>query len=125
MTCLNAMEKAEGLRKGQWKAFVRLLAPFAPHIAEELWEKLGEPYSVHQAPWPQFEESKLVGGETKIAIQVNGKVRATLELSQALTEEEALALARSNPIIAKWLSEGTETKAVYIPGKIISFVVGK
>ncbi len=123
MTCLNAMEKAEGIRAGQWKAFIRLLAPFAPHVAEELWERLGEPYSVHQAAWPQFDESKISSGTIKVAVQVNGKVRGSIELAQGDTEGEALAKARGAPGVAKWLVEGREVKALYVPGKIISFVV--
>jgi leucyl-tRNA synthetase len=123
MICLNAMEKVDGIRAGQWKAFVRLLAPFAPHIAEELWERLGEPYSVHQASWPQFDVSKMTSGKNKVAIQVNGKIRSTFELSSEIDEGGALALARANPVIAKWLGRGRELKAIYVPNKIISFVV--
>jgi leucyl-tRNA synthetase len=123
MVCLNAMEKSDGLREGQWKAFVRLLAPFAPHIAEELWEKLGQPYSVHQAPWPQFDESKLVAENVTVAVQVNGKVRGSIELAANTSQHEALAEARTNPAVASWLAKGRVVKELYVPGKIISFVV--
>jgi leucyl-tRNA synthetase len=123
MICLNAMEKAPALRKGQWRAFLRLLAPFAPHITEELWQLLGEPYSIHTASWPEFDPSKLILETAKVAIQVNGKLRATLELSPDATEEEAVAAARANSSVEKWLTGAEISKTVYVPGKILSFVL--
>jgi leucyl-tRNA synthetase len=97
-----------------------LLAPFAPHIAEELWAKLGESYSVHMAQWPQFDPSKFVSDAAKVAVQVNGKVRATIELAPDASEAEALNVARA--AAGKWL-EGGEKKVVYVPGKVVNFVV--
>ncbi len=121
MICLNAMEEATGLRKGQWKAFVRLLAPFAPHIAEELWERLGEQGSVHKAEWPQFDPAKIISTTATVVVQINGKLRAKLELLVDMPEAEALSAARATPAVAKWLEGKTEKKAVYVPGKIVSF----
>jgi len=120
MICLNAMEKAPALRKGQWKAFLRLLAPFAPHITEELWERLGEPYSIHTAQWPQYDPAKLVEDTITLGVQVNGKLRGTIEISPTASQEEALAVARGNEAIAKWLGAGELGKVVYVPGKILS-----
>ncbi|MDE2071434.1 MAG: class I tRNA ligase family protein [Patescibacteria group bacterium] len=120
MICLNAMEKAPALRVGQWKAFMRLLAPFAPHLAEELWAYFGEPFSIHTAAWPQYDPAKIVSNTVQVAVQVNGKTRASIELSPTAAEEEALSAARK--AVEKWLT-GPEKKAVYVPGRIVSFVI--
>ncbi len=123
MILLNAIEKQGSIGREQWDVCLRLLAPLAPHTTEELWEKLGHTESIHVAPWPTYDPAKLVASVAKVAVQVNGKVRAVLELSTTASETEALAAARAEPTITKWLSEGRETKAVYVPGKIISFAV--
>ena len=125
MICLNAMEKAEGVHKGQWKAFIRLLAPFAPHVAEELWERLGEEYSVHQAVWPQYDPRKLISEQIVLAVQVNGKVRGTISLPIDTLEEVAIQVAQKDPKIALWLAQGEVKKVIYIGGKVINFVVDK
>jgi leucyl-tRNA synthetase len=125
MICLNAMEKAPALRAGQWKAFTRLLAPFAPHLAEELWERLGEEFSIHRAPWPQYDPAKLVSEKVTVAVQINGKLRGSVEIGPNATEAEALAAARADEKVAKWLMAGQEKKAVYVPGRVINFVIDK
>jgi leucyl-tRNA synthetase len=120
MICLNAMEKAPALRLGQWLAFVRLLAPFAPHIAEELWEHFEQEGSVHTAQWPEFDPAKIVSDTANIAVQVDGKLRATLRLSPTAGQDEAVAAAKADPGVQKWLGAG-EKRVVYVPGKILSF----
>ncbi len=120
MICLNTMEEAPALRVGQWKAFVRLLAPFAPHLAEELWQQFGQEGLISLAEWPQYDESKIVAATVVVAVQVNGKTRASVVLSPSATEDEALAAARE--AAQKWLT-GPEKKAIYIPGRIVSFQV--
>jgi len=118
MILLNELEKS--LSREAYKIFLQLLSPFAPHITSELWERLGETGLIYQSSWPDFDESKLIAETIKIAVQINGKVRATIELSQNTTKEEALAAARA--AAGKWLDAG-EKKAIYIPGKIVSFAV--
>jgi leucyl-tRNA synthetase len=76
MICLNEMERAEAVSASDFKLFLQLLAPFAPHIAEELWKEMGESTSIHHAEWPKFDASKIVETEITIAVQVAGKVRA-------------------------------------------------
>ncbi len=114
MILLNELEA--GAPKIAYDSFITLLAPFAPHMAHELAERHGVDLSV----WPQFDESKLSNPVVTVAVQVDGKVRAKLELSATATENEALTAARQHPGVSKWLSAG-EQKAVYVPGKIISF----
>jgi len=112
MILLNEMES--GAAKSAYETFIKLLAPFAPHMAAELAEK----HRINLAEWPAYDESKLTTKTVKIAVQVNGKVRGTIELPVDAPEEDAVRLARE--VAGKWLT-GPEKKVVYIPGKIVSF----
>jgi leucyl-tRNA synthetase len=123
MIFLNTVEKEKAIGKAQWEAFLKLLAPFAPHTTEELWEKAGHDESIHLAAWPEFDQAKAATSRVTVAVQVNGKVRGSIELAPGVGEREALAAARAEPNVAKWLSLGREVKAVYVAGKIVSFVV--
>ncbi|HAC14703.1 MAG TPA: leucine--tRNA ligase [Bacteroidetes bacterium] len=114
------------------KEFLILLSPFAPHIAEELWERLqGNTVSkditssVAYTSWPQFDEKYLVAESFTYAIQVNGKVRGTLQLSASDADDKSLVLeqAKKDPTVAKYLAEGTVVKEIFVPRKIINFVV--
>ncbi len=120
MIFLNAVEKEKAIGKEQWGMFLRVLAPFAPHVTEELWERAGHSSSIHIAPWPVFDESKIHSSVVRVAVQIDGKVRATIELAAGIGEDEALSTARANPAVQKWLAAG-ERKAMYVPGKIVSF----
>jgi len=123
MIFLNAVEKEGAIGKAQWEAFLAILAPFAPHTTDELWEALGHNESIHTTAWPAFDSSKLQESRVQIAVQINSKVRGTVELAPDTPQDVALAAARDVPGVAKWLEGGREVKAVYVPGKIISFVV--
>ena len=112
MILLNELEKSPS--REAYKIFLQLLAPFAPHIACELAEK----QNINLAEWPVYDKSKLIAETIKIAVQVNGKVRGTIELPIDAPEEEAVRLARA--AAGKWLT-ATEKKVIYIPGKIINF----
>lgn len=107
------------------KTFLILLSPFAPHIAEELWERLGNSTTISAQKWPDFNESFLVADSFTYAVQVNGKVRATLEVDASVAEnkDEVLRMAKNEASVAKYLSEGTIVKEVFVPKKIINFVV--
>jgi leucyl-tRNA synthetase len=122
MIFLNAAEK-DGVTQPQWESFLKILSPFAPHVTEELWAKLGHAESIHVAQWPAFDPTKTVASVVTVAVQVNGKMRATVELSKDASEAEALEIARQQADIAKHLEGKTEVKAVYVPGKIINFVL--
>ena len=115
MILLNEIEN--GAPKAAYETFIKLLAPFAPHMASELAEK----HYISLAEWPKFDPAKLVSESVIVAVQVDGKVRAKIELSAGASEEEALATARAEPVVAKWLGVGGEKRALYVPGKIISF----
>ena len=112
MILLNELEKSPS--RDAYKIFLQLLSPFAPHMAAELAEK----HSIDLSVWPAYDTSKLIAETVKIAVQVNGKVRGTIELPVDAPEEEAVRLARA--AAGKWLT-GPEKKAIYVPGKIINF----
>jgi len=102
---------------------VKLLSPFAPHMAEELWNQLGHDKTIAYEPWPEYDESKLVNDTVTIAVQVNGKVRASISVSPDALEEEVTAIALAEENVVKWM-EGNETKKViYVQGKIVNIVV--
>jgi len=119
----NHLHGLTEIPKVAYGTLVKLLAPFAPHMASEIAATAGYPSGAIDS-WPAFDPSKIVASTVPVAVQVNGKVRATVELSPTATEEEALTAARANENVAKWLSEGVEKRAVYVAGKIINFVVG-
>ena len=114
------------------RVFDITLSPFAPHIAEELWERIqGKKVSkeidssVAYATWPVYDEQYMVAESFTYAIQVNGKVRGTLQLSASEAEDKSFVLekAKKEPTVAKYLAEGNVVKEIFVPRKIINFVV--
>jgi leucyl-tRNA synthetase len=121
MILSNAFADAGGVPSDMRQGFVQLLAPFAPHLAEELWSKIGEKGSVHVSGWPTFDKDKLQASTFELVVQVNGRVRAKVMVESEITEEEAKAKALE--AAGKWL-EGKEPKqAIYVKGKLVSIVV--
>jgi len=111
------------ISKSVYQKFLKILAPFAPHLAEELWSGSGETTSIHLSSWPAVEEAYLVKDEYEIAVQVNGKVRDMVKISTKLTEIEVLEMAKKSPKIAKWIDNKEIIKTVYVAGKILNIVV--
>jgi leucyl-tRNA synthetase len=101
-----------------------LLSPFAPHIAEELWELLGHAPSISQQPWPSYDESKTVLQTITMAIQVQGKLRGTISVSKDEERETILSLAKEIPAVAKQLENKEIKKTILVPNKIVNFIVG-
>ena len=130
MGCVNELYKLkanEFSKSDVWlesiKSVVACVAPFAPHIADELWQQLDQQGSVQKDSWPKFEESYLVEDQVTIAVQINGKVRATINISQGATQEQVVSTAKANDKVAKYLSEQDIKKTIYIPNKLLSFVI--
>jgi len=98
-----------------------LLAPLAPYIAEELWETIGEPYSIHTQKWPGFDEEKIKNDVYTLAIQINGKLRATLQVESTITKDEACRKALLIDKIQN-LVQNMTTNIIYVPGKVINIV---
>ncbi len=123
MVLVNEFEKVSAVSKNHYEILLRLLAPFAPHITEELWSLLKHPKSIHLEPWPTYDAELANAGGKTLVIQVNGKVRANIEiegeLTEALAKEKALAL----PEIKKWIEGKTIRKVIYVPGRLINIVI--
>jgi leucyl-tRNA synthetase len=103
--------------------FARLLAPFAPHLAEELWERLGHPESLSSAPWPSFDPALVVDDVVEIGVQVNGKTRSRVSLRRDAPESEARAAIAQDATLRPYLEGKAEKRFLYVPGKIINVVV--
>ncbi|MBC7714833.1 MAG: leucine--tRNA ligase [Rhizobacter sp.] len=104
------------------RIFTLLLAPMAPHACEEIWESLGGKKTLTYEAWPKFDEALALDDTITVAVQVNGKLRATLEVEPTITQEEILVMAKADENVAKNLV-GTIVKEIYVPGKIVNFVV--
>jgi len=129
MECVNELYKIKaadnyGATEWQWalETLTQLIAPFAPHIAEELWEQLGGDGSVHVAEWPTWDDKLLVEETVTVAVQVNGKLRGTITIYVGDDEAKAVELAKADEKIAVWL-EGNIVKTIYVPNKLLNFVV--
>ncbi|MDP3726266.1 MAG: class I tRNA ligase family protein [bacterium] len=124
MIFLNAFEKEKIIFKDIYKIFVRLLAPFAPHVAEEIWELLGEGHSIHKEPWPLYDEEKIIETVATIVVQVNGKVRGEFQISRDEEERVVKEKAQALDKIQRWVQYQTIKKIIYIPGKLVNIVTG-
>lgn len=123
MGFLNDVDEAGGLTKDELSLFIRILCPFAPHLAEEIWEKLGNTSLCAMAPWPSHDEAKTVDETIEIAVQVNGKMRAVIEIPTGCDKDTALAAAHADQRLAPMLADVQIVKEIYVPNKIINFVV--
>ncbi len=123
MILANAMEKEERLARSDFEVLLRLLAPFAPHISEELWMRLGKRRSIHSEPWPSFEPEKAEAETTTIVVQVNGKVRASFEAARGEAKEALEGAARALPAVGKWLEGGAALKTIVVPNRLVNFVL--
>ncbi len=123
MILVNEMEKEPEIGVENYKLFLKILAPLAPHIAEELWEKLGEKKSIHNEAWPQYDSQKIKEETFELVIQVNGKVRATVSASVDIKEEEAKELALSQERIKVFMGHKIPGKIIFIPGRLVNIVL--
>jgi leucyl-tRNA synthetase len=101
-----------------------LLAPFAPHLAEELWARLGEPYSVHQQPWPSYDPTTLTEETVTVVVQVNGRLRARFQAPTGLDEGEAVRLALAADGVARHLGGQEPQQVIYVPDRLVNLVTG-
>ena len=124
MEFVNAAYKWDGVPRAVAEPFVLVLAPFAPHLAEELWRLLGHEDSLAYADWPAYDEALLVEDEKEIAVQVNGKVRGTITVPADASREAVLAAAKAQENVARYLEGATVRKEVLVPGRLVNFVVG-
>ncbi|MBC1336138.1 leucine--tRNA ligase [Listeria booriae] len=122
MIFINDSYKATTVPKAYAEGFVQLLSPIAPHLAEELWHRLGHTETITYEAWPTFDESKLVEDEVEIVLQVNGKVRAKVTVAKDLSREALEELARDNDKIKEEITGKTVRKVIAVPGKLVNIV---
>jgi len=124
MEFVNAAFKWDSVPRSVAQSFTLLLAPFAPHLAEEAWRALGKDETLAYEPWPAYDESLLAAEALEIAVQVNGKLRGSITVPADAPREEVLAAARGHENVARYLDGGsTVKKEVVVPGRLVNFVV--
>ena len=123
MIFVNAVQKSSAVSRDTIRALLQLVAPFAPHLAEELWSRLGEKSSILHAPWPKFDPAKVASTETKLVFQINGRHRGDQLVPIGLSQDAAVELARKHPKVAPYLDGKPVKRVVYVPGKIINIIV--
>jgi leucyl-tRNA synthetase len=121
MIYANHLGDLEVVPSRAFKSLLSLLAPLAPHIAEELWQESGYSTSVHAEPWPSFDEKKMLSARVTIAVQVGGKTKGTLEAPRSATEAEVETLVRSDQALAKHIPTSPK-KVIYVPGRVLNFI---
>ena len=123
MSLTNDIYNLGKISKEQLQIFIELLCPFAPHLCEETWEFTGGEGFLSQHAWPQYDESKTVEAQTEIGVQVNGKVRGKVVIPTGAEKEEVFAIAKADSRIASLLEGKTMVKEVYVPNRLVNFVV--
>ena len=117
MALINEFYRKNAVTKGEFKTLLVLLNPVAPHITEEIWQKAGFEGRIYQSVWPEYDEAKTVEATIEIAVQINGKTRATLDIARE--EEKDAVIARAKEVIAEKLT-GNIVKEIYVPGRIVN-----
>jgi leucyl-tRNA synthetase len=123
MILVNALEKEEKISTQDYQLFLTLLSPFAPHLAEEIWEKLGHSDSIFLQKWPEYDPELIKDEEIALVIQVNGKVRDTAKVSADISEEEATKLAISSEKIKNYIAGKEIKKVIFVKGRLINVVI--
>jgi len=123
MTLINDFGKAGAITKTDLLNFIKLLSPFAPHLAEEMWAELGQEGFIATAEWPAWDEEKTKDATVEIGVQVNGKVRGTIRIPADCSRDEALAAGKADLNVQKFIEGKTVVKEVYVPGRILNIVV--
>ncbi|MFO7608856.1 MAG: leucine--tRNA ligase [Candidatus Krumholzibacteriia bacterium] len=123
MVCVNELNQRQVRPRAVLEAFVLLLAPYAPHLAEEIWARLGHAESLARAPWPIADPRYLVADTVTVVVQVNGKVRDQLEVPADADKDAVIAQARAAQKIVPWLEGKAVVKEIYVAGKLVNIVV--
>lgn len=114
----------ERIPRGVAEPFVLMLAPLAPHMAEELWQRMGHPETLAYAPWPISEDKWLVEDTIKLVVQVNGKVRSTILVAIDATKDDILTASKLDDNVARFIEGQTIRREIYVPGRLVNIVVG-
>lgn len=123
MILVNELYKTDGLPRAIWEPFILLLAPYVPHLAEELWELAGHAPSVSTQPWPAYREELTIDDEIELVVQVNGKVRAKLNVRKGTDKEQLLDMSMAQERIQEWIAGKTIIKTIVVPDKLVNIVI--
>jgi len=123
MILVNKITEEESINREDYLLFIRILSPFAPHLAEEIWSEMGNKESITKEVWPKYDEKLIVDKKINLVVQVNGKVRTTVEVEADISEEEAKNLATENEVIKKWIDEKEILKIIFVKGKLVNIVI--
>jgi len=122
MICLNELQKSN-LAISDFKSYIALLAPFAPHMAEEIWSMLGNTESIHLSSWPLVDLNMILEDNITLVIQINGKVRSKITVEKDADEESIKELVLSDEVVKKYLLDKELKKYIYVPGRIVSLII--
>jgi len=123
MILVNSMEKIDKLSISDYQTLLILLSPFAPHITEGIWQKLGNKDSISQEPWPDFDPKLVKEEEIELVVQVNGKVRDKIVVPADISQQDAEKQALASDKVNKWLDNKQPKKVIYVPAKLVNIVV--
>ena len=138
MILVNEIEKHNFINKDDFKLFLQILSPFAPHVTEELWQQLSDPEglalkdskarpysnkSIHLSNWPKWDTKKVIDDKIKIMIQVNGKVRSEINVPTDIREDKIKELVQADSNVIPWIIGKEIKRIIYIPGRVINIVV--
>jgi leucyl-tRNA synthetase len=123
MVYSDKLNKLETLPRALWEPMVKMVSPYAPHLAEELWEKLGHKESISKSDWPIYDEQLTKDDEVTIVVQVNGKIRDSFVVPSGTSKEEIEAGGIALPGIQKWIEGKEIVKVITVPGKLVNIVV--
>lgn len=123
MILATEMQNSKSVSLGDFKMFLQILSPFAPHVAEEIWQLLGEKKSINLSSWPKYEEKFIKDDEIKIIIQINGKVRGEFMTSADISEDEVKAKALKEDSVIRHLGSTTPKRIIYVKGRLINIVI--
>jgi len=123
MILANEMEKEKEIPQKLFSTFLILLSPFAPHLTEELWHQLGYKKSIFLQKWPKYDPKMITEERVTIVVQVNGKVRDKIETEKGISKEQAVKLVLAREKIKKWVDQKRIEKTIFIPDRLINFVV--
>ena len=123
MTLVNALTAAGGVTRDEYSTLLLLLNPFAPHMTEELWQQIGHDTQIAYSQWPAYDEAKCVEATIDLAVLVNGKVRAHLNVPADIEAADAIAQAKANAAVAAEIAGKTIVKEIYVKGKLVNLAV--
>jgi leucyl-tRNA synthetase len=122
MIFVNEATKSESIPRAWIEAFLKILSPFAPHVAEELWQRLGNDEDILQEGWPTHDASKLRTDTITVAVQIDGKLRGTVEVPSTYEKKDVVKEARAHEKVSEILRGRTLVREIYVPGRLVNLV---